>query len=87
MFVGTPTWPNHPPIIHAVGLETVEYPYYERGQGAIRFEDMIAALESGEPGDVALLHGCCHNPTGADLERGAVARGRARGRRARPASR
>jgi aromatic-amino-acid transaminase len=68
VFVGTPTWPNHPPIIHAVGLTVVDYPYYERGQGAIRFEDMIEALRSGEPGDVALLHGCCHNPTGADLD-------------------
>jgi aspartate/tyrosine/aromatic aminotransferase len=68
VFVGTPTWPNHPPIIAAVGLSQVEYPYYERGQGAIRFEDMIEALRSGERGDVALLHGCCHNPTGADLD-------------------
>jgi aromatic-amino-acid transaminase len=68
VFVGTPTWPNHPPIIEAVRLELREYPYYERGQGAIRFEDMIEALGSGEPGDVALLHGCCHNPTGADLD-------------------
>jgi aromatic-amino-acid transaminase len=68
VFVGTPTWPNHPPIIEAVRLELKEYPYYERGQGAIRFEDMIEALGSGEPGDVALLHGCCHNPTGADLD-------------------
>jgi len=67
VLVGTPTWPNHPPIISAVGLEQVDYPYYEIGQGAIRFEDMLEALGSGEPGDVALLHGCCHNPTGADL--------------------
>ena len=68
VFVGTPTWPNHPPIIRAVGLSQVDYPYYERGQGVIRFEDMIAALKDGEPGDIALLHGCCHNPTGADLD-------------------
>src|SRR5689334_6072380 len=67
VLVGTPTWPNHPPIIKAVRLTQVDYPYYERGQGIIRFEDMIAALESAESGDVALLHGCCHNPTGADL--------------------
>ena len=67
VFVGTPTWPNHPPIISSVRLERVDYPYYERGQGTIRFEDMAKALQSGEPGDVALLHGCCHNPTGADL--------------------
>jgi len=67
VFVGTPTWPNHPPIIDAVGLGIEEYPYYERGQGIIRFEDMVAALDSAEAGDIALLHGCCHNPTGADL--------------------
>ncbi|HEY6662150.1 MAG TPA: amino acid aminotransferase [Sphingomicrobium sp.] len=67
VLVGTPTWPNHPPIISAVGLTQVDYPYYERGQGAIRFEDMLEALSRAEPGDVALLHGCCHNPTGADL--------------------
>jgi aspartate/tyrosine/aromatic aminotransferase len=67
VFLGTPSWPNHAPIIEAVRLGIKEYPYYERGQGIIRFEDMIAALEGGESGDVALLHGCCHNPTGADL--------------------
>jgi len=68
VFVGTPTWPNHPPIIRAVGLTEVEYPYYERGQGVVRFEDMIESFRSGQPGDVVLLHGCCHNPTGADLD-------------------
>ena len=68
VFVGAPTWPNHPPIIRAVGLQTIDYPFYERGQGAIRFDDMMEALRSGEPGDIALLHGCCHNPTGADLD-------------------
>jgi aromatic-amino-acid transaminase len=67
VLVGSPTWPNHPAIISGVGLEMVEYPFYERGQGAIRFEDMIDALGKAEAGDVALLHGCCHNPTGADL--------------------
>jgi aromatic-amino-acid transaminase len=67
VFMGTPSWPNHAPIIRAVRLEPVEYPYYERGQATVRFEDMIASLEGAEPGDVALLHGCCHNPTGADL--------------------
>jgi aspartate/tyrosine/aromatic aminotransferase len=67
VFLGTPSWPNHAPIIQSVRLGIEEYPYYERGQGIIRFEDMIAALGRGEAGDVALLHGCCHNPTGADL--------------------
>jgi aspartate/tyrosine/aromatic aminotransferase len=66
--VGAPTWPNHPPIIKAAGLEVAEYPYYERGQGITRFEDMLTSLKAAEPGDVALFHACCHNPTGADLD-------------------
>ncbi len=67
VLVGTPTWPNHPPIIRAVGLELAEYPYYDRDSGAVRFDDMRAALRAAGAGDVVLLHGCCHNPTGADL--------------------
>jgi aromatic-amino-acid transaminase len=54
--------------VRSVGLQIVDYPYYERGQATIRFEDMIEALGNGRPGDIALLHGCCHNPTGADLD-------------------
>src|SRR5579884_134422 len=67
VIVGTPTWPNHAPMILASGLEMAAYPYYERAQSIIRFDAMIEALSEGRPGDVALLHGCCHNPTGADL--------------------
>src|SRR5690348_13087568 len=68
VLVGGPTWPNHPPIIRAVGLSQIDYPYYERGQAVIRFDAMLEALGSAEPGDIALLHGCCHNPTGAQLD-------------------
>src|SRR3954451_6331713 len=67
VLIGTPTWPNHPPIVNAVRLQAVEYPYYERGQAVIRFEDMLETISEASPGDVVLLHGCCHNPTGADL--------------------
>ncbi len=67
VLVGTPTWPNHPPIIRAVGLQIVEYPYYDRESCTVRFDDMMAALGNARAGDVVLLHGCCHNPTGADL--------------------
>jgi len=70
VFVGTPTWPNHSPIIRSVGLEQVEYPYYDRGSGAINFDAMLESLGTAREGDVALLHGCCHNPTGADLDDG-----------------
>jgi aromatic-amino-acid transaminase len=67
VLVGTPTWPNHPPIIRAVGLQIVEYRYYDRENCTVRFDEMLAALDDARPGDVVLLHGCCHNPTGADL--------------------
>jgi aromatic-amino-acid transaminase len=70
VFIGTPTWPNHPPIVQAVGLQMVEYDYYDRSAGQLRFDRMMDALGSGRPGDVILLHACCHNPTGADLDRG-----------------
>jgi len=67
VIIGVPTWPNHAPMIRAARLEMVEYPFYERAQSVIRFDDMLEALSNGRPGDVALIHGCCHNPTGADL--------------------
>jgi aspartate/tyrosine/aromatic aminotransferase len=68
VLVGTPTWPNHAPIIRGVGLQMVEYPYYDRNACSIRFDAMVAALKEARAGDVVLLHGCCHNPTGADLD-------------------
>ena len=68
VLVGTPTWPNHPPIIRSVGLQMVEYPFYDRDACTIRFDAMIGALKEARAGDVVLLHGCCHNPTGADLD-------------------
>jgi aspartate/tyrosine/aromatic aminotransferase len=67
VLVGTPTWPNHPPIIRATGLQPVDYPYYDRDACSIRFDAMVSALKDARAGDVVLLHGCCHNPTGADL--------------------
>ena len=70
VILGTPTWPNHRPIVHGVALEPVEYPYYDRASHNIRFDVMMAAVEGGRAGDVVLLHGCCHNPTGADLDAG-----------------
>ncbi len=68
VFVGTPTWPNHPPLIRAVGLEMVEYPYYDRDSSSVCFDAMIGGLNRAREGDVVLLHGVCHNPTGADLD-------------------
>ena len=67
VLVGMPTWPNHVPITAGCGLEIVEYPYYDRDARRIRFDEMMAAIKGASTGDVVLLHGCCHNPTGADL--------------------
>ena len=70
VFVGTPTWPNHSAIIDGCALEQVEYAFYDRELRRIRMDMMMASLATARPGDVVLLHGCCHNPTGADLDAG-----------------
>ena len=68
VLVGMPTWPNHRPVLEAAGLRAVPYRFFDPATQSIRFDDMLAALSAAEPGDVVLLHGCCHNPTGADLD-------------------
>jgi len=65
--VGQPTWPNHAPLIECAGIEMVPYPYYDAASRTILFDRMMDALNEAEAGDLVLLHGCCHNPTGADL--------------------
>lgn len=67
IFVGEPTWPNHQPLIGEAGVEMIAYPYYDKAAGTLLFDKMLDALGQAEAGDLALLHGCCHNPTGADL--------------------
>lgn len=62
-----PTWGNHAPIIDKVGLKRGTYRYYDATTGAVDFDGMMAALRDVPAGDVVLLHGCCHNPTGANL--------------------
>ena len=66
--VGQPTWPNHAPLIASSGVEMVSYDYYDCEARRILFDRMVDALEEARPGDLVLLHGCCHNPTGADLD-------------------
>lgn len=68
VWVSTPTWANHIPLISSAGLKMEKYPYYNRETLGVDFEDMLAHLEAkAKAGDVVLVHGCCHNPTGADL--------------------
>lgn len=68
VFIPGPTWPNHPGILKASGHEVVVYPYYDMATGALRFDEMMATLADLGANDTLLLHGCCHNPTGADLD-------------------
>ncbi|NNC38390.1 MAG: aspartate/tyrosine/aromatic aminotransferase [Hyphomonadaceae bacterium] len=68
VWVSTPTWANHTPLIGSTGLPVKPYPYYNKETQTIDFDDMCATLRNeAKPGDVVVLHGCCHNPTGADL--------------------
>lgn len=67
IWLGLPTWPNHAPIFRAAGLEIATYPYFDVATQTVQFDALLAALDQAEPGDAILLHGCCHNPTGADL--------------------
>ncbi|MFN8619865.1 MAG: amino acid aminotransferase [Chloroflexota bacterium] len=66
VWLSTPTWPNHPQVFAAAGLATKSYPYLDAATGELDAEGMLAALAGAEPGDVVLLHACCHNPTGID---------------------
>ncbi|CDX57529.1 aspartate aminotransferase, PLP-dependent [Mesorhizobium plurifarium] len=68
VWLSDPTWPNHLPVMRAAGLEVRNYPYFDAASGAVRFDEMLAALRTANSGDVVLLHGCCHNPTGANLD-------------------
>lgn len=67
VWIGTPTWPNHAPIFREAGLSVASHPFFDAASGTIDFTAMTDALQQAAPGDVVLLHGCCHNPTGAEL--------------------
>ena len=67
VWVSSPTWANHIPLIGSVGLEICEYRYYDPVSHGVDFDGMLADLNTAVAGDVVLLHGCCHNPCGADL--------------------
>jgi aspartate/tyrosine/aromatic aminotransferase len=62
-----PTWGNHSPLLGGCGLKLQRYPYYDPVTHELHFEAMLQRLQSASAGDVVLIHACCHNPTGADL--------------------
>jgi aspartate aminotransferase len=69
IFVSDPTWNNHVPLLGSAGLKLELYPYYDYATHSIKFDQMMDKLKTAGKGDLVLLHGCCHNPCGADLNK------------------
>lgn len=67
VWLSDPTWPNHPAIIDYLGMHRAEYRYFDAATGGLDIQGMLEDLARVKAGDVVLLHGCCHNPTGANL--------------------
>ncbi|MFH0256820.1 amino acid aminotransferase [Vibrio rumoiensis] len=66
IWISNPTWANHVGVFTAAGVETAQYNYYNAETHDKDFNAMLASLADAQAGDVVLLHGCCHNPTGID---------------------
>jgi len=67
VWLSNPTWPNHPSIINYLGMPLAEYRYFNTQTGQVDFKGMLADIKAIPAGDIVLLHGCCHNPTGTNL--------------------
>ncbi len=68
LWVSIPSWPNHTPLLGTAGLTVKDYPYYDGENHVIKTDEMLSQISKLGKDDVLLLHGCCHNPSGADLE-------------------
>ncbi|ESW59304.1 MAG: aromatic amino acid aminotransferase [Rhodobacter sp. CACIA14H1] len=68
VWISNPTWPNHPSIIKFLGVKMAEYRYFDAATRGVDFGGLMEDLATVKAGDVVLLHGCCHNPTGANLD-------------------
>ncbi|HMP06074.1 MAG TPA: aminotransferase class I/II-fold pyridoxal phosphate-dependent enzyme, partial [Lacipirellulaceae bacterium] len=66
VWLSEPTWPNHPQIFQAAGVPTRTYAFFDKQHNGLDLPGLLTAVESMAAGDVMLLHGCCHNPTGID---------------------
>ena len=68
VLISDPSWENHRALFTQAGFEVQTYPYYDAATRGIRFDAMLAALNAAAAGTVVVLHACCHNPTGYDLD-------------------
>lgn len=67
VWISNPSYVNHKPVMEAAGLTVKFYPYFNSETKTVDADAMLDALAAAGPDDVVLLHGCCHNPTGADI--------------------
>ena len=68
-YVSNPTWGNHISLFEHAGLAVEKYPYYNPETHAVDTQVFFDYLSKLAPKSIVLLHGCCHNPTGADLSK------------------
>jgi aromatic-amino-acid transaminase len=68
VYLSDPSWENHRVIFEAAGAKVETYPYYDPKTGGLRAADMLETLRRLKPKSTVLLHSCCHNPTGVDLD-------------------
>jgi aromatic-amino-acid transaminase len=68
VLISDPSWENHRALFVAAGFDVDTYPYYDAANRGINFDGMLARLQAAEPGTIVVLHACCHNPTGYDIE-------------------
>ncbi len=68
VWISDPSWENHRALFEAAGFEVATYPYYDAQTRGVRFDDMLACLRGLPAGEAVVLHACCHNPTGVDLD-------------------
>jgi aromatic-amino-acid transaminase len=67
IWISDPSWENHQQLFDYAGFKVQSYPYYDPATHGVRFDAMIDTLKKLPTGDIVVLHGCCHNPTGVDL--------------------
>jgi len=67
VYISDPSWENHRALFESAGFPVDTYPYYDAATRGVNFEGMKAKLNTLPSGSIIVLHACCHNPTGADL--------------------
>lgn len=70
VYISDPSWENHRAIFEGAGFTVQTYPYYDASTHGVRFEEMLACIRQAAAGSIFVLHACCHNPTGVDLDAG-----------------